>query len=179
MAAGKLTVQHLGLPGVRLILGPVFADERGSFMQSWQRDDYAAAGIATTFIQDNLVYNRHRATLRGLHWQAAPYAQTKLIRCISGAITDVVADVRRESPTFGRFIKVPLQADAAQALFVPAGYAHGYITESDNTTVLYKVDAPWKVQAERACAWNDPLLGIDWGVTSPILSPKDAAAPRL
>lgn len=174
-----LQVRRMSLPGVRLIVGKRHEDARGWFAESWRRDMWQKVGIESDFIQDNLVMNRLKGTLRGLHWQREPYAQAKLVRCLTGALIDVVADVRPESPTFGRWEAVPLSAEGGEALFVPAGYAHGYVTTADSTLVLYKVDVLWQPSAEASCRWNDPTLGIDWGVTDPILSDKDRAAPLL
>ena len=174
-----LTVQSLALPGVRLIKSRTFDDARGWFTQSWQRDDWCQVGIDVDFMQDNLVHNRVKGTLRGLHWQRAPYAQAKLIRCLTGALLDVVVDVCPSSSTFGRWEAVPLTAQGGEMLFIPAGYAHGYVTTEDNTLVLYKVDTAWCPLAEASCRWDDPFLKIDWGVENPILSEKDRVAPLL
>ncbi len=173
------TVTELALPGLKLVRVPRMVDERGWFSESWQRDDWLKIGITADFMQDNLVMNDAAGILRGLHWQNAPHAQTKLVRCLSGAVRDVVLDLRRESPTYRRWAALTLTADAGDALLVPQGFAHGYVTLMPKTLVLYKVDHPWVPGSEAACRWNDPYLGIDWGVTDPILSEKDAAAPLL
>lgn len=177
--ATGLTVEALRLPGVRLVKSRRFDDARGWFTQSWQREDWRQVGVDVDFMQDNLVYNPHRGTLRGLHWQAEPHAQTKLVRCLKGALLDVVADVTPTSPTFGQWEAVPLTSKEGEMLLIPAGYAHGYVTTEDDTLVLYKVDAPWCPMAEASCRWNDPFLNIDWGVDDPILSEKDRVAPLL
>lgn len=173
------TVTELALPGLKLVRVPCMVDERGWFSESWQREDWLKIGITADFMQDNLVMNDAAGILRGLHWQNAPHAQTKLVRCLSGAVRDVVLDLRRESPTYRRWAALTLTADAGDALLVPQGFAHGYVTLMPKTLVLYKVDHPWMPGSEAACRWNDPNLGIDWGVTDPILSEKDAAAPLL
>lgn len=173
------TVTELALPGLKFVRVPRMVDERGWFSESWQRDDWLKIGITADFMQDNLVMNDAAGILRGLHWQNAPHAQTKLVRCLSGAVRDVVLDLRRESPTYRRWAALTLTADAGDALLVPQGFAHGYVTLIPKTLVLYKVDHPWVPGSEAACRWNDPYLGIDWGVTDPILSEKDAAAPLL
>ena len=160
----QLHVTALGLPGVLLLKSIVHADVRGSFTQSWQ---------------DNLVCNARRGTLRGMHWQREPHAQAKAVQCVRGALLDVVADVRPESSLFGRWISVELKAGEGESLYVPAGYAHGYVTTEDDTIVLYKVDKPWVPGSEASCRWNDPTLNIDWRCENPILSEKDAAAPFL
>lgn len=173
------TVTELALPGLKLVRVPRMVDERGWFSESWQRDDWLKIGITADFMQDNLVMNDAAGILRGLHWQNAPHAQTKLVRCLSGAVRDVVLDLRRESPTYRRWAALTLTADAGDALLVPQGFAHGYVTLMPKTLVLYKVDHPWVPGSEAACRWNDPYLDIDWGATDPILSEKDAAAPLL
>lgn len=172
-------VTELALPGLKFVRVPRMVDERGWFSESWQRDDWLKIGITADFMQDNLVMNDAAGILRGLHWQNAPHSQTKLVRCLSGAVRDVVLDLRRESPTYRRWAALTLTADAGDALLVPQGFAHGYVTLMPKTLVLYKVDHPWVPGSEAACRWNDPYLGIDWGVTDPILSEKDAAAPLL
>ena len=148
----QLHVTALGLPGVLLLKSIVHADVRGSFTQSWQEDDWRSAGVDIAFMQDNLV---------------------------RGALLDVVADVRPESSLFGRWISVELKAGEGESLYVPAGYAHGYVTTEDDTIVLYKVDKPWVPGSEASCRWNDPTLNINWRCENPILSEKDAAAPFL
>ena len=172
-------VTPLSLPGVLLIETRRWADERGFFTESWQAEDFEKIGIDARFMQDNLVMNEKAGTLRGLHWQAAPEGQAKMVRCLSGEILDVAADVDPESPTYGEWTAVPLKAEEGKSLYIPAGYAHGYVTKSDNALVLYKVDRPWCPSAERNIRWDDPRLAVAWGVESPILSPKDRAAPFL
>lgn len=173
------SVIPLSLPGVLLLETRRWRDARGWFTESWQAEDFSRVGIDVGFMQDNLVMNEHRGVLRGLHWQAEPQGQAKMVRCLMGEILDVAADVRPESPTFGQWVAVNLSEKKGNALFIPAGYAHGYVTRSERALVLYKVDQPWCPSSERAVRWNDPSLGIDWGINSPILSEKDACAPYL
>lgn len=175
----QLQATALALPGVLLLKARVHADERGAFTQTWQRADWREAGIEADFMQDNLVVNARKGTLRGLHWQREPHAQTKAVQCVRGALLDVVADVRPQSPFFGKWIAVELRGGQGESLYVPAGYAHGYVTLEDDTVVLYKVDRPWVPEAEAACRWDDPTLAVDWRCTDPIVSEKDAAAPFL
>ena len=172
-------VIDLALPGVKLITPRRHEDERGWFSEAWQRDDWHKIGIDTDFMQQNLAMNVRRGTLRGIHWQCEPYGQAKLIRCLTGSVLDVAADIRPGSPTFGRSVTVVLSAQAGSALYIPAGYGHGYLTLEDRTLVEYGVDAPWCPEAETACRWNDPTLAVDWGTDAPILSAKDRAAPFL
>ena len=172
-------VTELALPGVRLITPRRFADERGWFCETWQAQDWKTIGIPAVFVQDNLVFNACRCTLRGIHWQKAPFGQAKLIRCLTGAVLDVAADIRPGSLTFGQVVTAVLDAAKGDSLFIPAGYGHGYLTLADETLVSYRVDVPWHPEAEAACRWDDPTLAIDWGTDSPILSAKDQAAPFL
>ena len=173
------TVTELALPGVRLITPRRFSDERGWFCETWQAEDWRSLGIPTGFVQDTLVFSARRGTLRGIHWQKAPYGQAKLIRCLAGAVLDVAADIRPGSPTFGKVVTAVLDAAKGDSLFIPAGYGHGYLTLADETLVSYRVDEPWHPEAEAACRWDDPTLAIDWGTSDPILSAKDRTAPFL
>ena len=173
------TVTELALPGVRLITPRRFSDERGWFCETWQAEDWRSLGIPTGFVQDNLVFSARRGTLRGIHWQKAPYGQAKLIRCLAGAVLDVAADIRTGRPTFGQVVTAVSDAAKGDSLFIPAGYGHGYLTLADETLVSYRVDVPWHPEAEAACRWDDPTLAIDWGTSDPILSAKDRTAPFL
>jgi len=164
----------LALPGVLLIDHDVFADPRGAFFESWNERDFAAAGIGQRFVQENVSLSR-RYVLRGLHYQL-PQAQGKLIRVLAGKIFDVVVDLRRSSPSFGRSLNVTLEAEPQRSLWVPAGFAHGFLALADDTQVAYKVTDFWAPQAERTLAWNDAALGIEWPLPArvvPILSDKD------
>lgn len=156
---------------------PVFRDERGSFQRLYCQDQLAAAGLPSSFPQSNLATNSAKGILRGMHFQRAPQQEDKLVRCIVGAILDVVIDIRPESPTFARHFKVELSADNARALFVPKGFAHGYLTLTEGAAVLYHVTAAYAPGAEGGLRWNDPAFGIDWPIGDPKLSAKDAAWP--
>ena len=164
-----------------LITPPRFADERGWFSETWNARVFAAKGIAADFCQDNHSYSRSAGTLRGLHFQRDPQAQAKLVRCLRGRIFDVAVDLRRDSPTFAKWTGAELTAAGGEQLFVPAGYAHGYLTLEDDCEVAYKVDAYWAREAEIGIAWNDPTLAIAWplGDLRPILSDKDSDLPSL
>lgn len=164
----------LALPGVLLIEHQAFEDARGAFFESWNERAFAAAGIEARFVQENV--SRSRAyVLRGLHYQL-PHAQGKLVRVLAGAIFDVVVDLRRSSPTFGTHATVTLEAGRHQSLWVPTGFAHGFLSLADETRVQYKVTDFWVREAEHTLAWDDARLGIRWplpaGVT-PLLSAKD------
>ncbi|MBF0295185.1 MAG: dTDP-4-dehydrorhamnose 3,5-epimerase [Magnetococcales bacterium] len=166
------------LPEVILVEPRVFGDLRGFFMETYHQDRFHAAGITATFVQDNHSGST-RGTLRGLHYQQ-PYAQGKLVRAVSGSILDVVVDIRRGSPRFGRWTAMELSADNRRQLWVPAGFAHGFVVLSDAAQIVYKATDLYHPEAEHGIIWDDPDLAIDWGgVTRPILSDKDRAFPRL
>lgn len=165
------------LPGVVLIQPRVFGDARGFFLETYHEARYAAAGIRLPFVQDN--WSRSvRGTLRGLHFQE-PHAQGKLVQVVSGAVFDVAVDVRRGSPTFGRWVGFELSAENKWQLWVPPGFAHGFVVVSDVADFLYKCTALYRPDAERSVAWNDPDIAVRWPIVEPLLSARDAAAPRL
>ena len=175
-----MRVSALALPGVLLLEHAVFEDARGSFYESWNERDFAAAGIASSFVQQN-VSESQRWVLRGLHYQIRN-AQGKLLRVLAGEIFDVVVDLRRASPSFGRSLALTLDAARARSLWVPPGFAHGFLSLAPGTRVQYQVTDFWSREAERSLAWNDPPLGIEWPLppgVRPRLSAKDAAAPPL
>lgn len=165
------------LPGVfRIELDPV-ADDRGSFLRTVCRDFLHASGLVTDFPQCNLVRNRRRGVLRGLHFQTPPHAEAKLVHCLSGAVFDVVADLRRGSPKFGAAFAWELRAERPEVLYVPEGCAHGYQTLADDTLVYYHMSHRYVPAAEGRVRYDDPRLGITWPVPAPILSSKDRDAP--
>ena len=167
------------IPGVILIEPKVFSDDRGCFFESYQRDVFLKNGIRVEFVQDNHVVSS-AGTLRGLHFQKPPMTQAKLLRAMRGSVYDVAVDVRRGSPTYGKHVGVTLSAENRKMLYVPEGFAHGYLAleESD---VLYKVTNPWAPNLDSGLIWNDPDLKIDWPVpqTAVRLSEKDRQLPRL
>jgi len=166
------------LPGVLIIEPKVFSDERGYLMETYKRSEFIAAGINADFVQENHSQSVY-GTLRGLHLQRDPKAQAKLVRVIDGTVFDVVADVRRDSPTFGQWTSVVLSAENRRSVFVPAGYAHGYCVTSAEAQVIYKVTAEYAPELEDGVRWDDPLLGITWPVSSPRLSVRDSRWPGL
>lgn len=175
-----MDVVQLDLPGMMLLTTPVYPDFRGSFMETWNERKLASVGIDAHFVQDNLSSSR-RYTVRGLHYQLAN-AQGKLVRVLRGEIFDVVVDVRRQSGSFGRWATVALSGGDGKALWIPQGFAHGFLALSDDTLVHYKVTDYWAPQHEQTLLWNDPALGIPWPVPAgmkPILSDKDAAGVPL
>lgn len=169
------------IPGVVEVVPPKYGDHRGFFSEVYKRPAFEAAGIAIDWMQDNQSFSAPAGTVRGLHFQVPPVAQDKLVRVLRGAIYDVAVDIRRGSPTFGKWVARELSADAWNQLLVPVGFAHCFMTLVPDTEVLYKVSAPWSPEHERALKWDDPMLAIDWpdlGVT-PTLSDKDRVAPLL
>lgn len=179
-----MKIETLDLPGLTLITPPRFGDHRGWFRETWNQGRMAEAGLDFPFCQDNHSMSAEPGTLRGLHYQAPPSAQTKLVRCTLGAIWDVAVDVRTGSPTFGKWRGVRLDAEGGAQLLVPRGFLHGFLTLTPNAEVQYKVDGLYDAEADGGVAWDDPDLSIDWplaeaGVDAPILSGKDAAQPRL
>jgi len=173
-----MRVSTTDLPGVMLIEPKVFGDDRGFFMESWNARTFAAAGIDAAFVQDNHSRSR-KGVLRGLHYQI-DHAQGKLVRCVAGEVFDVVVDLRRSSPTFGRSIGLTLSAQNQRVLWVPPGFAHGFLAMSDLADFLYKTTDYWYPEHERTLLWNDSALGIAWPLSgAPILAAKDAAGTPL
>lgn len=169
------------IPEVLLIEPTRFGDERGFFSEVWKRAALQAAGLDVDFVQDNHSLSHPIGVLRGLHFQRPPTAQGKLIRVARGRILDVAVDIREGSPTYGQHVAVELSAANWRQLWVPRGFAHGFLTLEPDTEVIYKVDAPYDPATDGGIAWNDPALGITWPVPpgGPILSDKDGRAPRL
>jgi dTDP-4-dehydrorhamnose 3,5-epimerase len=176
-----LEARALAIDGVIEIRPRRFSDDRGFFSEVWREDRLAEAGIEARFVQDNHSYSNVRGVLRGLHFQVPPAAQDKLVRVSRGAIFDVAVDIRSSSPTFGRWVGTVLSAAEWNQLFIPRGFAHGFVTLEDETEVLYKCSAPYAPEHERAVRFDDPVIGIDWPVPveTVILSDKDRSAPLL
>jgi len=173
-----MRVVPTALPGVLLIEPVVHRDARGFFLETYHADKYREAGIALPFVQDN--HSRSgAATLRGLHAQLGRHPQGKLVRTLSGTIFDVAVDIRRGSPTFRRWVGVELSADDFRQLYVPPGFLHGFCVLSESADVTYKCTGPWNPAEEISVRWDDPDLAIVWPIAAPVLSDKDAAAPRL
>ena len=183
-----MQVERLSLDGPLLLTPKVFGDDRGYFLESWNRRSFAEAlGIpeaeVASFVQDNQSRSS-RGVLRGLHYQVAPEAQAKLVRCVAGEIFDVVVDLRRHSASFGQWSGARLSGTNHRQLWVPVGFAHGFLTLSDTADVLYKTVGYWSRACERSLRWNDPAIGINWPVADlaglePLLNGKDAEAPTL
>ncbi|WP_046865275.1 dTDP-4-dehydrorhamnose 3,5-epimerase [Microvirga massiliensis] len=177
----RVEVTPAAIPAVKIIRVPVFEDPRGTFSEVYNRQALAAAGIAIGFVQDNVSLSRPVGTVRGLHFQAPPFAQDKLVRVVRGRILDVAVDLRRNSPSFGRHVAVELSGENRLQLLVPVGFAHGFCTLAPDTEVYYKVSAHYAAAHDHGLAWDDPALGIEWPVspTEALLSDKDRAQPRL
>ena len=169
------------IPDVKILLPRQFKDHRGFFSEVYSTKLLKDAGIAANFVQDNHSLSVEKGVLRGLHYQVAPMAQDKLIRVVRGAILDVAVDVRRGSPTFGRHVTALVSADNWRQIYIPAGFAHGFVRLEPHTEVLYKVTAFYSPAHERGIRWNDPALGIEWGLAEgqAILSSRDLHHPPL
>jgi dTDP-4-dehydrorhamnose 3,5-epimerase len=162
------------LEGVLVIEPTVFGDNRGWFMETYSERKFSKSEINIKFVQDNQSFSASKGTLRGLHYQLNPKAQTKLIRCTKGAIFDVAVDIRKGSLTYGEWFGIELTAENKKQLLIPKGFAHGFLTMTDNVEVQYKVDELYAPEYDRGIIWNDPAIGIEWPITiSPILSAKD------
>lgn len=168
------------IPGVKVIEPKVFGDHRGWFMETYSDAKFEEAGINNKFVQDNQSFSATKGTLRGLHYQLNPKAQTKLVRCTKGAIFDVAVDIRKGSPTFGKWFGLELTAENKKQLLIPKGFAHGFMTLTDDVEVQYKVDELYAPECDRGIIWNDPSIGIEWPMDiAPVLSGKDEKAPLL
>jgi len=172
-----MNVIETKLPGVVILEPDVFGDERGFFLETWSAKRYEDAGIPGPFVQDNAAFSR-KDTLRGLHFQH-PQSQGKLVQILSGEVMDVAVDIRVGSPTFGQWVGEILSDKNHRQLYVPPGFAHGYCVTSETALFSYKCTDFYNPATEGSISWNDPDLEIDWPVTEPILSPKDADCPRL
>ncbi|QHS23471.1 dTDP-4-dehydrorhamnose 3,5-epimerase [Virgibacillus sp. MSP4-1] len=168
------------LEGVVIIEPAVHGDHRGWFMESYNQKDFEQAGINLNFVQDNHSFSATKGTLRGLHYQSNPKAQTKLVRCTKGSIYDVAIDIRKGSPTFGEWVGVELTAENKKQFLIPKGFAHGFMTLTEDAEVQYKVDEFYAPECDRGILWNDPVIGIEWPMdVTPVLSEKDKNAPTL
>ncbi|MFH1022564.1 MAG: dTDP-4-dehydrorhamnose 3,5-epimerase [Planctomycetota bacterium] len=170
--------QPLSLAGAVRIEPRLFSDERGYFLETYQRAAFRAAGIQDEFVQDNRSRSA-KHVLRGLHFQHEPFAQGKLVHVVHGEAWDVIVDIRRGSPSFGKWEAVVLSEENRRMVYVPPGFAHGFIAMADGTELLYKVTADYAPSRDAGVVWNDPDLGIAWPVENPILSSKDRALPRF
>ena len=167
------------LPGVVILEPQVFGDARGWFMESWSQKKMEDIGISVDFVQDNHSFSAEKGTLRGLHYQLNPMAQAKMLRVSRGAIFDVAVDIRRGSPTYAKWVGVELSAENYRQLFIPRGFAHGFITLTDDVEVQYKADNFYSPDCDGNIRWNDPEIGVVWPISPRVLSDKDSSAPLL
>ncbi len=175
-----MNIIKTAIDGVVIIEPKVFGDSRGYFFETWKKETYAEAGINCDFVQDNESKSSY-GVLRGLHWQAAPYTQAKLVRVISGAVLDVAIDIRKGSPTYGQHVAVELSGDNKRQLFIPQGFAHGFAVLSEEAIFAYKCDNIYMPSSERGLRFDDPTLAIDWRIRPEkwILSEKDKMHPMF
>lgn len=175
-----LIFSETGLKGAFIIEPSKLEDERGFFARTWCQKEFEAKGLNSRLVQCDISFNVRKGTLRGLHYQAPPYEETKLVRCTMGAIYDVIADLRRDSPSFGQWVAVELTADNRRMLYVPAGFAHGFQTLADNTEVFYQMSEFYCPEYAKGVRWDDPALGIEWPPTSErSISSNDQGLPLL
>ena len=173
-----MTFHDTPLPGVHFVDADVFPDERGAFIRAWLPEDFAAKGLETRLAQGSFAVNRRRGTIRGMHYQTAPFEEVKLIRVVRGAIFDVALDLRRDSPTFLQWVGVELAADRPRMLYVPRGCAHGYQTLTDDAEVFYLVSTAYSPAHQTGVRWNDPAFGIEWPLGPPtVINERDATYP--
>lgn len=167
------------LDGVVIIEPDVFGDNRGFFMESWNKKKMAELGLDYDFVQDNHSKSTVKGTLRGIHFQKGDKAQAKLVRCVKGAVLDVAVDLRKNSPTFKQWVGLELSEENKKQLLIPRGFGHGFVTLTDDVEFLYKADNYYAPEADGGIRWNDPDIGVVWGVENPILSEKDKVNPLL
>lgn len=167
-----MKITNLALNGVMLIEPRIFTDERGYFFESYNEERFNKAGIHVEFVQDNQSLSS-KGVLRGLHFQNPPFDQGKLVRVVSGSVLDVVVDIRKESPTYGHHLSLKLDAVSSQMMWIPPGFAHGFVALEDQTIFLYKCTKVYNKDSEGGILYNDPDLNIDWGIKTPIVSEKD------
>ena len=170
---------NTSLPGVCIVEPVVHGDHRGYFMETYSTKAFADIGIDAQFVQDNQSFTAQKGTLRGLHFQNAPMAQAKLVRVTRGAVLDVAVDLRKGSPTYRQWVGVELSAENKRMLYIPRGFGHGFVTLTDDVEFCYKVDNLYSRECDRGVRFDDPAIGVNWGVKDPILSQKDTASPLL
>ena len=173
----KLT--ETGLAGVYIVEPAVFGDHRGFFMESWSKRAFEAAGLQYEFVQDNHSSSAVKGTLRGIHFQRGEHAQAKLVRCVRSGVLDVAVDLRSGSPFYKKWVAVELTGENKRQLLIPRGFGHGFLTLTDEVEFLYKADNPYAPESDGGIRWNDPEIGVEWGIEAPILSEKDSQSPFL
>lgn len=172
-----MKVTKTKLDGVVILEPQVFGDNRGFFMESWSKRKMEEAGLFYDFVQDNHSSSTVKGTLRGIHFQKGEWAQAKLVRCTRGAVLDVAVDLRKNSPTYKQWVGVELSEENKKQLLIPRGFGHGFVTLTDHVEFMYKADNYYAPQADAGIRWNDPTIGVEWGVADPILSEKDTKNP--
>ena len=165
------------LKGAYILEAERIADERGFFARTWARDEFIAHGLNPDLAQCNVSYNHRTGTVRGMHWQAPPHAETKIVRCTQGALYDVIVDIRPDSPTYRQWVGVELSAENCRALYIPEGCAHGFQTQEDATEIFYMISAAYAPQAARGMRWDDPAIGITWPRAVTVIAARDARYP--
>lgn len=174
-----MTFTETALQGVYIVEPKVFRDQRGFFMENWSKRAFEAAGLFYDFVQENHSFSTVKGTLRGIHFQRGEKAQAKLVRCVKGAVLDVAVDLRPSSPTYKQWVGMELSAENKKQLLIPRGFGHAFLTLTNNVEFLYKADNFYAPEADGGIRWNDPEIGVDWGISHPILSEKDSEAPLL
>jgi dTDP-4-dehydrorhamnose 3,5-epimerase len=174
-----LSIRETGINGLFVVNPKVYGDHRGWFTETYSKIKLEDAGLIADFVQDNHSLSGKKGTLRGLHFQINPKAQTKLIRCTRGAVRDVVVDLRSSSPTYKKWFSIELTAQNQTQLWIPKGFAHGFLTLEDDSEIQYKVDEFYAPECDRSIRFDDPEIGIDWEIKEPVLSKKDLDAPLL
>lgn len=172
-----MTVTDTGLSGCCIIEPEVFSDHRGWFYESYSKRKLSMLDV--DFVQDNHSYTKYKGTIRGIHFQKKPFAQGKLVRCIRGAVKDVAVDLRHGSDTFQKWVMVELSAENRKMLFIPRGLGHAFLTLTNDVEMIYKMDAYYMPEFERSIRWNEPEIGIEWGIENPVLFEKDKNSPLL
>lgn len=174
-----MKITKTAISDVVIIEPDVFGDNRGFFMESWSKKKMEEVGLFYDFVQDNHSSSTVKGTLRGIHFQKGQMSQAKLVRCTSGAVLDVAVDLRKASPTYKKWVSVELSAENKKQLMIPRGFGHGFVTLTDNVEFLYKADNYYAPESDGGIIWNDPEIGVQWGIEVPILSGKDQKNPLL
>lgn len=172
-----MTITPTNVKDVYVLEPKVFGDNRGWFMESWSQKVMEDAGLHYNFVQDNQSFSSTKGTLRGIHYQRGEFSQAKLVRCIRGAVLDVAVDFRKGSPTYKKWVAVELSAENKKQLLIPRGFGHAFLTLTDDVEFAYKTDNYYAPQADAGIRWNDPEIGVEWSISSPILSEKDSKSP--
>ena len=174
-----MNLEKTQIDGVYIVEPKVFGDNRGWFYETYSKNVFKEMGIDVDFVQDNRSFSAKKGTLRGLHCQTDPKSQAKLVSCTRGEIIDVAVDIREGSPTYMKWVAVKLTEENKKMLFIPKGCLHGFVTVTENVEISYKVDEFYSPENDRSICWNDPEIGVDWGIDAPVLSEKDKNAPLL